>query len=315
VQNVYREQDQLKADVMLLGKEAVDAYKAGKLPYVSSELDWRYSVTGGGRQLPGMTLTGYAWVDDPGVKGMSAELFMNAADFKQVWPANEPKKENRPMTIKERMKAAFAAMRGGMSAEEAAQAEADINALPDVDPVALTNDQTPAPAVTPGAPAVTPGAPAVTPKGGTDFAAEVAALRAQLATQKQANATLTETVAQLAKNTREAANANAVDALCNSGNLPPAKAPLLKAILNNLPSTEAKVAYMAKGADGAEVSTEVDLHGAILQLANSEDYKALFASSGGVAPALESSPQAAGLSDEDVDGLVSSVRRTVDEGK
>lgn len=308
VQNLYTDpsQQQLNADVMLLGKEAIDAFKAGRLPYVSSEVEWQYQVTGGGQRLPGMTFTGFAWVDDPAVKGLPAATFANAADHSELWPspagrpAHNPDKENRPaMTFKERLLALFAKSKDTLTPEEASATEAAIAALPDgVAPPApgpstsLAN--TPAPAAPAPTSAPAPAAPAQPDP----------VLAALQKTVDDQNAR----ILQLTRSNRETANRATVDGLVASGQLPPASAPLLAAVLNNLPTDGPKVVYLAKGTDGQEASTEVDLPAAVLQLANAGNYKALFEVRGTTDLSREAT-SAASLPEKELDALASSVRR------
>lgn len=73
--------EELLATVKLLGDDTRRAFMDGKLPYRSGELRRGYKPHGSAAELPGLTVTGMAFVDDPAIKALPASMFCNGEAY------------------------------------------------------------------------------------------------------------------------------------------------------------------------------------------------------------------------------------------
>jgi len=262
IDSVQVEGNRLLADVTLLG-DAVEAYRQGKFPYHSAEVKWGYQVQDSKQRLPGMTLTGVAFVDDPAIKSVQPAMFANAEEFPQIIAAKPRKQPARGIVQTE-----GARLMGFMqkflslvrqdedpTPEELAQLEQDAAATFGTPPAGGPEDDKAA-------------------QLAQDLAAEKAAREAAEARLANVEQALAESAAQA----KAEAVAATVAQLVSEGYLAPANAPLLTALLGAV-AGDTEVAYMANG-EGGKAERKVALAAGLVELLKANSPQALMGSGG-----------------------------------
>lgn len=221
--------EELLATVKLLGDDTRRAFTDGKLPYRSGELRRGYKPHGSAAELPGLTVTGMAFVDDPAIKALPASMFCNgeayglAVDDEAPLSAKTTRKDVTRMSWLANL-VALVRRSDEPTAEELANAEAEATAALSAPPAEEATPQTDP---------------------------EIEKLRSDLAAEKARADAAEASLASAAAEARSAELSAQVAALVSEGHVAPANAEALTALLAAAPQGDDGLVTLA-AAEGEE---------------------------------------------------------------